>query len=434
MPLTQLKGEIRIEKERSLSLRADASGGDVEPIDIRELTLVPPEGAIAYRYFRQPEEQGVSVSLTASRFAIQEVIPTVVEKALVEIATSRHTDATYRCRYRIKSVERQRLRVDLPAGMELLGAFVDGREVKPSVVEKAARSDELVTPYDINIDRAGQSDVPFLLTLQFNWSITPQPYEATYGRGELALPLPRIGGSEAPALVQELRTTVYAPDGFWLVGTPDKFQVEGARSWLAGLFDSPTAASTESPENWIADQTSSGLSLPIENLVPTTFSNLGGAPTIQVVWWNRLKISLLLSLALAVVAFVLLATSWENKLGLLLLLGFAAALFGLSDLPAMTHGLAAARYGLLFLLALWVVHGIFQLRLIVTAAESAPTLASSAVTTLPQSTPSDSAKLSDSEAPVVPASAEPLDVQQFSPGTPETGEQSGPRAPDVPAN
>ncbi|MEZ6058235.1 MAG: hypothetical protein R3C01_16170 [Planctomycetaceae bacterium] len=61
-------------------------------------------------------------------------------------------------------------------------------------------------------------------------------------------------------------------------------------------------------------------------------------------------------------ASLLLSTGWENKLSLLLVLVFAASLLGLADLPALTHGLAAARYGLLFLLGLWLVHGLFQLR------------------------------------------------------------------------
>ena len=240
--LTQLKGEVRVAKERSLSVTSEAAGGDVEPIDIRELTLLPQDGAVAYRYFRQPDDAAIDVQLTQTKHDIQEVTPTVIERALVEIATARHAAATFRCRYLIQTTERQRLRIDLPKVLELLGVFVDGSEEKlnPLPAAEAGSLPDEVAAYTVNISRRQKSDAEFVLTLQFNWNVNPVPFEAPFGRGEINFPLPRIGGSSSTAPVQQLQTVVYVPKGFWLVGTPEKFTVLGERDWWDGLRGDPT--------------------------------------------------------------------------------------------------------------------------------------------------------------------------------------------------
>ncbi|MEZ6058234.1 MAG: hypothetical protein R3C01_16165 [Planctomycetaceae bacterium] len=205
----------------------------------------------------------MELQLAASRFDVQEVIP---DDRTEGVNRDRRvvTRRPYRCRFLVKS-RNDSVCGSTAARMELLGAFVGSREVKPNQVQDPATSDSLMIPYDINIDRATPSDEEFLLTVQFNWAVTPQPYEAMYGRGKLALPIPRIGGSQAPALVQELRTIVYAPEGFWLVGTPDKFRVEGARPWHHGLFESPVAYIPSSLDRWIE-----GGNKPVDPTLSTT--------------------------------------------------------------------------------------------------------------------------------------------------------------------
>lgn len=80
-----------------------------------------------------------------------------------------------------------------------------------------------------------------------------------------------------------------------------------------------------------------------------------------------------LSVGLALIGIILLATSWANKLSVLLLLALGAALLGLWDSHLLAHGLAAARYGLAFVLALWLVHALFGVRRGTAAAATAPT-------------------------------------------------------------
>lgn len=373
VPLTQLKGEVRIVKERSLSVTAEASGGDVEPIDVRELTLMPQAGALAYRYYRQPDDAAITVRLTQAKHDIQEVTPTVVERGLVEIAMQRNTPATFRCRYLVQSVERQRLRIDLPRDLDLLGVFIDGHEEKLSPIPSAEAGTvpENVAAYSVNISRRQSATEPFLLTVQFNWNVTPSPFEAPFGRGEIALPLPRLGVTKTgSAPVQQLRAVVYVPQKFWLVGTPDRFTVLGERDWWDGLSGSPQpypVATDSRLSNAVTP-----LDFPTDGLVATQYQNLGGAATLGIVWWDIVKMTILLSAALALIAFILLRTSWENRLGLLLILAFIALLFGVKDRDALAHGLAAARFGLAFLVVLWVLHAVLGARGPSSATVSAP--------------------------------------------------------------
>ena len=94
--------------------------------------------------------------------------------------------------------------------------------------------------------------------------------------------------------------------------------------------------------------------------MPYIFTNLGGASRIEVRWWNRIAMTLFLSGVLALIGWILLRTSWENKLGFLLLLGFLAALYGLKDPHGLREGLLAAGPGLILLLAIWLIHGLFR--------------------------------------------------------------------------
>lgn len=359
VPVTSLRGEVRVLKERSLSVSGSAEGGDLEAIDLRELTLLPHEGALAFRYFRQPDDAALAVSLSRTKHEIQEVVPTVIEKALIEIAAVRHSAATYRCRYRIRTVERQRLRIDLPKGMEVLGMFIDGNQQQLNPVDPGTANDvaEDADAYQFNIVRNAKSDETFLLTLQFTWNVNPLPFESPFGRGSVLFPLPRIGGSGSPAHVQELRVEVFTPERYWLVGAPDRFSILGKPTWLDGLQGSPSPRRMSNGD-WIGDSASL-LQFPTEGLRGTTYASLGRTPEIEVVWWDTVKMTLLFGIAIGLIAYILLRTSWENKLSILLLLALIAMLIGVRDPDALAHGLAAARFGLLFLVLLWLIHGLF---------------------------------------------------------------------------
>ena len=68
--------------------------------------------------------------------------------------------------------------------------------------------------------------------------------------------------------------------------------------------------------------------------------------------------------ALVLIAWILRRTSWENKLGLLLLATFAsaAALHFLEAADLIVDGLVVARYGMAAMLAIWVIHAVLGTR------------------------------------------------------------------------
>jgi hypothetical protein len=355
--LTRVEGQIAIQKDRALSVSADATGGDVEPIDIRELTLLPQTGTLAFRYFKQPDEGAIEVKLGRTRHDIQEVVSTVVSRALVEIVTGEDETAVFRCRMKVKSTERQRLPIDLPVGLELLGVFVDDREVK---LEKTGTTpaERDWESYYVNVARTKSSDEEFLLTFQFRWNVNPPLGGSRFGRGEIALPLPLLGGhGENAAPVQELRVVVWVPHEYALVGDPDKFVLDRKPRLLSSLFGTPAQTDLGNLDGWIGG--GGATSFPTEGRVGYGYSNLGGARRLKVVWWNKLSMTLILSITVAVIAWILGRTSWENKLWVLLVAAFAAALVGLYDSHLLAHALSAAKYGLAFLVGWWLVTGLF---------------------------------------------------------------------------
>ena len=364
-PLTDVQGEVVVEKERSLSITANATGGDVEQIDLRELKFLPQQGTLAFRYYRAEADDRAQVNIVQSRHEIQEVVSTVVSRGLVEVVTGEDSEGTYRCRFLVKTTERQRMLVHLPVGLEVLGTFLNDREVN---LEKAEiLSSESVgenwTPFWVNVARTESSEQQFLLTFQFLWQVNPPLGASTFGRGEMMLPLPIIGGRDS-SVIQELKVAIWVPEKYALVGDPADFHLQTDNRPGDLIIGELADRETDELDNWVSQGLSypSGVAqFPTEGRVPFVYTNLGGARVIEVQWWNRVKMTLIVSIAIALIGWILLKTSWENKLGMLLVAMFAAALYGLSDSHALSQGIHAARFGILLLLGLWIIHGGFQL-------------------------------------------------------------------------
>ena len=353
--VARVVGEAVVLKDRALSVSAEATGGDVETIDIRELKVLKNDGYHAFRYFVQP----VTLELVATKHEIQEVIETVISKALIEAVVGRDPTARYRCRYAIKSSERQRLRLDLPRGAEPLAVLVDRKEV-------ALEKNDTITPeegwtsYFVNVSRTKSSDKAFYLTVQFLRRLEPPPFDS-FG-GTLEMQLPRLfGQGSAGVAVQQLRTVIWVPDDYWLVECSDNFSRD-TKSRLGGSWLRPAAGrKTVDLESWIGSGTGGLIDFPTEGHA-YRFSSLGSENTIQVTWWQISFYTAVLSGLLLLVGLVLGRTSWENRLGVLLIAGFAVTLYSLVDADMTLYGLVAARYGIAAMLAYWLIHTFFHSR------------------------------------------------------------------------
>jgi hypothetical protein len=363
-PISSLSGEVLLKKDRALSLTATASGGGIEQIDIRELALLPRDGALAFHYFRDDVDDPITLNMTSQQFEIQELVSTVISQGLVEVVTGEDRQATYSCRFVIRSSQRQRLLIGMPVELELLGAFLNEHEVKL----EQADAQELQSlgkewaPYWVNVARSESSDTPFRLSFQFLWHVNPTLGESRFGQGNLKLPLPVIGGDQA-APVQDLKVVLWVPEKYALVGDAPPFSIQPGRL-RCPLWPKADGLRPRIPvETWISAEQNfpvQGGQLPTQDHVPYVYSTLGPASSIEVRWWKILPTTLLFSGAMALIAWILLGTRWENKLGILLLLLFAAFFYGLSDSHALFQIFRAAGPGLIFLLLLWMLHGIFH--------------------------------------------------------------------------
>jgi hypothetical protein len=365
-PLVDFRGEVSFTRDRTLALSTTAAGNGIEQIDLRELTLLPQDGTLAYRYFRDDVSNPVSVQARAGRFDLQDVLATVVTRGLIEIVTSEDESATYRCRFLIRSSERQRLLLALPKDLEVLGVFVNNREVK---LEKAdvplpKDLDPSLAPFWVNIVRTESSETPFLLTIQFLWNLQAGAHASLLEESLLHLPLP-VAAVGPKGGVQELKVVIWVPEETALVGDPFPFLLQKKRRSCSFLLGTPADHHVASLDQWITDGQTSGASfgeLPTQGREAFQYSTIGSASSITARMWNRTWMTILISVTLAVIGWILSGTSWENKLGVLLLMGFAATLYGLYDSHGLALGIHAARFGIVFMLGLWIVRGLFHSR------------------------------------------------------------------------
>lgn len=360
--VSRIVGEMTVVKERALSVQATATGGDVEPIDVRELEHSPQDGFVAYRYFKQPAK----LDVVASRYDVQDVVETVVSKALVEIVLDRAGVGTNRCRYVLKSSERQRLRLDLPENVETLGVLVDR---KPAVLEKAELpADKGWESYYVNVARTKPSDESFTLSVIFRHAFRPTPLQNAGGK--LVSRLPLIGGaSNANVAVQQLYVKVWVPPEYSLIGNPttrdggrvqQNFSVQ-TRTQLGEFFlgRKSVVFGEKDLDQWIGHDTGGIFDFPTEGKW-FQYMNLGGTRQIEVSWWHLPFYTFVVSGALAAIALVLRNTSWDNKITLLILGVFAACAYALKDHDLVFHGLQVSAYGLIAAVAIWLIHSLFR--------------------------------------------------------------------------
>ena len=354
VPVTNLLGEIAIQKDRIWSLAAIPKV--LQAIDVRELTLLPQDGTLAFRY----SVPAVEIQLTATEHEIQEVVQTVISRALVEAVITQDDSVTFRCRYRLKTSERQRLQLELPHKVRPLVVMVAGKQVSLERGPPGATTDSEM--YFVNVARTGRSDEPFGLTLVYRIPSAALP-ETGFG-GTLKVQIPQLGAttSQHAVAVQQLRVAVWVPEKLTLVGVPEHFTPENRPTFAEALAGRTTAVKTTGElESWIGDTGSGLFEFPTAGHA-FVYNNLGGTGMLEVKWWITSRATWIWSLAFLLAAFLLRGTSWENKLGMLLIGGFAAALYALKDADMAMFVVSCSRYGLLTLLAVWILHALLQPR------------------------------------------------------------------------
>ncbi|HIE97395.1 MAG: hypothetical protein ABGZ23_18395 [Fuerstiella sp.] len=352
--LTQTRGEIRLLRHESLSITADGEGETMEQIDIRELELLPQDGYLAFRYFSQPATATVSIR----KHEIHEVVSTVVSRAAIEIVTDKQRLANYRCRLRITTSERQRLRIDVPAGADLQAPLLNSSRT----TFEAAEGVEVVSgwdPYFVNISRAGTSDQEFLLSFQFRCPISAAgsyPYE---GRGsKQTFRVPSVGGAAGGTVVQQTRVAIWTPKDISLVGEPENWNVAGRQTWsFWNPLVSPTATHEAAALNaWVGENSGAADFARQGNV--SVYRSLGRQVTVSVVWWNRPFLVAVISAALVFIGFILRRTTWENRITLTVLVCLGVAVWSLKDSSETLQFVSAGSLGLVAVAGIWLT-GLF---------------------------------------------------------------------------
>jgi hypothetical protein len=127
-------GEVLVEGQGTLELAAHESGG-LKRLDIKEINpylraLSRYSLEAGFRYHRQPDESP-TLALDWTRFPDASVLAAVAERAVVTTLVTSEGKSLTEIKLTVKNQAQPFLKVDLPAGVNILTAEVAGEKVKP---------------------------------------------------------------------------------------------------------------------------------------------------------------------------------------------------------------------------------------------------------------------------------------------------------------
>src|SRR6266436_5676087 len=127
-------GEVLVEGQGTLELAAHESGG-LKRLDIKEINpylraLSRYSLEAAFRYHRQPDESP-TLALDWTRFPDAGVLAAVAERAVVTTLVTSEGKSLTEIKLTVKNQAQPFLKVDLPAGVNILTAELAGEKVKP---------------------------------------------------------------------------------------------------------------------------------------------------------------------------------------------------------------------------------------------------------------------------------------------------------------
>jgi hypothetical protein len=349
VPVTQLIGEVVVDKDPVLAILSQVDGDKIEAIDLRELNFLSAHGVQAYRYHSVEDQESLAIKLKATRQEIQEVLRTVISRELVEVVIGQDDIATCRARFVIKSSERQRLPLLLPEGAEPLLVMVGDRQMPLEL--SFGNPTPFFNSYFLGVSRTQSSDENFTVTLQYRLKLNPLP-TASYWQ-KLRLAIPKLGGAESA--VQQLRCVVWVPEELSLIGRPEHFDYEillGTHSHRVLPTSKNDCISQQNA--WISMNQSTMIEFPIVGK-GYIFENLGGTSTLTVQIWHQVGWTVLLSLLWAVAALCLMWLRLDYKVTIAIAAGLVLVLLAQIDAEKIEQTLYASRFGIVAIGLLWTV-------------------------------------------------------------------------------
>lgn len=280
-------------------------------------------------------------------------VDTVISKALIEATVGEDKSVTYRCRYRLTTGELQPLSLEVPLHAEVVELLVGGKRIDIEKSSIASTKDHQA--YEIDVVRETPASEPFVVSAVFRAPFKQNPVRSR--GGNLSLPLPRIVAATAngPAAIaaQQLRTAVWVPRDVSLVGTPARFVSDRATTF--DLFQGAVGyeSTNAGQDAWFGEPSRGSAFAPAGRAY--VYDALGTVDVLTASYWRTTWYAWLISGAVLLIGLVLARTTWENRLTVLLLAGFAAAMYSLYDADLIVNVVAAARWGTLAMLAYWLI-------------------------------------------------------------------------------
>jgi len=357
--LSRASGEVVVHVDAALSLAVNAAGQGVEAIDIRELKLLAKQGQQAFRYPFQSESEPIQLTLNISRHEVESVVSTVVSRSLTEFVLGASQKLAVRSRMRIKTSQRQRLMIQLPSNVQPMLVLLNGetRELQKGETEKKTGW----ANYFVNVSRPGNSEQEFSITLQYLQPISP--LTKTTLRGGLQLNTPRLLTPEGvAAVVQQSRAVLWLPEEYVPVTVKKPYQrVQRSRvaSFIAGIHDDSNQITELN--TWIGGDSVAGFDFPTDGNA-YIYESLGEGTQLELTYWSRLLANAALTIALMLIALVLMRTTWENKILVVIVVGTVLCAIMQFQPEMVKQGVSSAQYGIVALFLIWGIHALFQCR------------------------------------------------------------------------
>lgn len=365
IPLLSMNGELVFEQQPQLTAEvkpADNEQASLRMIDLRELEkLTSTNGVAAYEYTSMSIAEPIRFGIRTTQAVVQDVVSSVVTRQLVECIVRRSKERLIRVRSVIRSSERQRLQIQLPAEMTIMDVWVDDevRKLEPLATEENGTKKQ----YGLRITRTKDASEPFVVTILGMIKTEETPFRDL--RGELNFQLPVLADkSGTPLIVQTSCVGIETAEDYQIVKVSQPFESLDPVSpfWVRSLFSRPDTRkmSTADLERW------AGTPLPKTALefpslkAATAVIGYGSLSEVNVVWWKLSTFSIVISIAMLLIGFAVLRTTTINKISLLLLLILGLTVVAFRYPLAVNWSVWTGRYGFFCLLLLWVIYAVYQ--------------------------------------------------------------------------
>jgi hypothetical protein len=382
-------GQIVVSKAETLDIRAAAGFDGLRPIDPQHDLMPDVSVADAARAFEFHDLWTLSV--TTTRYELEEVKRTSIERALVRMVVTRSDRVSVQALYRIRSAV-QRLAVTLPAGSEFDNdpLYING---EPKSLEHGEQNQLFIPLLNQN------PETPFVLELRYTVPGTHR---------QLDMPtFPGQEGLQTEPAMQKVELSVYLPNEMALLDAKGPWTNQQG-DWYSKLNRLPAQSiSDDHLLAWVTE----GVGMSSQHATTFavdgrlySFTTLRPAPppngSLQLVAWDARVLNLLVFASMALVGLVFVRRSANSKLIVLAIVFAGIVIVGVfAPTFAMQVIDGYLLLAIILVLVLWAVFGALRHRAHTVAVPAAQEPAAPATETMPAEGQSPFESADETETP-----------------------------------